>query len=48
MRYLPSKKNEPKRKRIIIQEGIRASLPKPKMPRRMIWKVHDNKNIYLG
>lgn len=46
MKYFPSKK-EPRKRKLIVQEGIRSSLPKPKIPRKVIWKVHDNKNIYF-
>ena len=33
------------RKKIFLSEGIRTTLPKPKMPRTVFWKVHENKSL---
>lgn len=36
-----------KRKKMFIQEGIRVSLPKPKIPLIMFWSVNKTNNFYL-
>ena len=47
MKHFPIKKKESKRKKIFIQEGIRASLPKPKIPLMMLWNIHKVENYYF-
>jgi hypothetical protein len=41
------KSSKVKRKKIFIQDGIRMSLPKPKIPLIVLWAVHDINNFYL-
>lgn len=48
MKHFPIKKHISTRKRMFIQEGIRTTLPKPRLPLVIFWNVHENKNIYLG
>jgi hypothetical protein len=47
MKHFPIKKHDNRRKRLFIKEGIRTTLPKPKIPKVVFWEVHENKNIRL-
>lgn len=44
MKHYPIKKAETK-KTPYMPEGIRLPLPKPKLPKVVLWKVNENKNI---
>jgi len=47
MKHFPIKKKKSIRKKIFIQEGIRSSLPKPKIPLVIFWNVHKVENFYF-
>lgn len=47
MKYIPVEKKLHIKRKIFIKEGIRTSLPKPKMPLILFWNVHESKNIVL-
>jgi hypothetical protein len=46
VKHFRIKKSETRRRPFI--QDIRLPIPKPKFPRRMFWKIHEVKNIYLG
>lgn len=48
MRHFPIKKHDNRRKKLFIQEGIRTTLPKPKIPLVVFWNPHVAEKIYLG